>query len=340
MLLPDTSLSKVCRVATETRLWFAAPAAVSSSAGPLVDFPEVTFTEADGSSTTVSLSEPFPFLAVASSPNRRTLTLSASYVGAAPTLGWGDALLYSPALGTIPIRIESVNGTTLKLVDPLPADLPALSDTEVQPAAWFTDEGPGAPLATVTRTAQGDLPVTIEVEWFIKTGSASKTTVRERGTLSVVLRPFSTGLTTAGLRRLYPELGGMASQGSAGFEGIIARTLGELALRVRADVREAGASPYTWEDDLDGAPFLHAHAAYAAAAALDATNPTRAEALRQLAKPLYTSARQSAWFDRNRSGTVQLGESPGLVGAATAASIAPSYIPTPNPNRWRIGEPR
>lgn len=337
-MTPDTSMQKVARLGSTTRFWFAAPGVIAESGG-LPVFPAVTFTKADGTSIAVSMTPQFADLPITAAPYRDRLTLSSAYVGPAPTFGWGDAHIYSPTAGTIPVRVASVNGTTVQLVDRLPYDLAVVSGTFMQSALWSTVEGPGAPLDEVTRRDDGDFPVVIEVVWTLRNAALSATVETDRGTLSVVRQPFGTGLTTGTLRRLYPELGAMQQQGSAGFEAAIARTALALAMQVRADVREAGAPGYTWEDDLDGSPFLAAHAAMAAAAAQEPTDPESAARLTEQAKGLYLSALRSAWLDRNRSGTVQAGESPGLVGGATAAQVAPSVVPYLAPG-WTMGERR
>lgn len=334
---PDTSMQKVCRLGSATRLWFASPGVIAT-ANNLPVFPEATFTKADGSGVQVSLSPQFADLAVASSPSRDRLTLTGAFSGAAPTLGWGDAYIYTDGSGTIPVRIASVSGSTVQLVDRLPYGL--VGGGILQSALWSTVEGPGTPLDEVTRRPDGDFPVIVTVEWAMRNAALGSVVETTRGTLSVVRQPFGTGLTTGELRRLYPELGAMQAQGSAGFEGAILRTSGELALRVRADVREAGAPGYTWEDDIDGSPFMAAHAAMAAVAVLEPTDPDSAARVAARVDKLYLSALRSSWLDRNRSGTVQAGESPGLIAAATGAQQAPSVMPYDPAAVWRLGEPQ
>lgn len=337
---PDTSMSKVARVGSATRFWFAAPG-VPSATGLLTDWPEVTFSLADGvSSSSQSASPQFAEQAVASSPDRQTLTLAGAFAGPAATLAWGDAFVWSPAAGTLPVRIASISGTEVKLVDRLPINLPTVSGTALHSALWYVDEGPGLPLADVTRGAQGDMPTRIDVVWSLRNAAGAKTLHRERGELSVVRQPFLTGLTTAALRRMYPELGGLGAVGEAGFEGAILRSHVALALRVRADVREAGCPGYTWEDDVSAAPFLAAHAAWAAAAVAESVAPERSKAYQDSGWPLYRSALASTLLDLNRSGTVQPGESPGLIGAATAAKMAPSRVPTGCQPAWWVGRAR
>lgn len=335
---PETSLSKVARVGSTTRFWFAAPGVVSAD-GLLTDWPEVSFTLANGSSTSQSATPQFAEQALASSPDRGHLRLAAAFTGAAPTRAWGDAFVWSPVVGTLPVRIASIDGDLVELVDRLPCILPAAAGTVLQSALWYVDEGPGLPLAEVTRGATGDLPTRIDVLWSLRNAAGEKTVHRERGELSVVRQPFATGLTTATLRRFYPDLGGLGAVGEAGFEGAILRSHVALALRVRADVREAGCPGYTWEDDVSGAPFLAAHAAWAAAAVAESSAPERAKAYQESGWPLYRSALASTLLDLDRSGTVQPGESPGLVGASTAAKMAPSRVDYGAP-AWWVGRRR
>jgi len=164
--------------------------------------------------------------------------------------------------------------------------------------------------------------------------------VVDEGVLHVVRQPFATGLTTASLRLRYPEVTGLAAVGSVGFEAAIFRTHEELALRVRADVREAGFPGYGWETDVNGGPFIAYHAKVALAAALDSVAPDRSALLRESAEDQYRQAIATAWADRTRDGIVTAGESPGLVGGATAAQISPSYVPPARTDVWVMGERR
>ena len=337
-MVPDTSLEKTVQVAKAVRLWWSADARVPV-VGLLEVYPVVNFRTPAGA-VSADLSPQFTTQAVASSPNRYTLTLGASYSGAAATFALGDAHVLSPALGAIPVRVASISGTTATLTDPMPYDLPDAASCLLQSALWYSDEGPGNPVATETRTVTIDQPVPYTVTWTYANPAGSSVVHVDEGVLHVVRQPFVTGLTSHSLRARWPEVSGLAAVGSAGFEAIILRTSEELALRVRAAVREAGFPAYGWETDVNAGVFLPYHAMVTAAAAMDSTSPERAELLRQRAEPLFAQALATTWADRNRDGVVDAGEVPGLIGSATAAQIAPSYVPTPRPYGWSLGERR
>lgn len=338
MISPDTGLEKTARVAAITRLWWAADARVPVS-GSLEVAPVVAFRVPTGT-VSATLVPQFTSAAVSAAPTRDTLTLAAPVTGAQATFALGEAHIISPAMGAIPVRVASISGAAVQLVERLPYALPDAASCILQSALWHTDVGVGSPVATETRTATiTDLPVTYRVTWTYASPTGSSVVVVDEGILNVVRQPFETGLTTAQVRARWPELGSMQSVGSVGFEAIILRTLEALRLRVRAAVREAMTPGYGWETDINAAPFLPFHAAEVAASCLDSVSPDRAAAIREQSVRLFTDAMQTAWLDKNRDGVVDLGETPALIGGATAATIAPSYVPTPACG-WRLGERR
>jgi hypothetical protein len=338
MISPDTGLEKTARVAATTRLWWAADARVPVS-GSLEVAPVVAFRVPTGT-VSANLAPQFTSAAIAAAPSRDTLTLGASSTGAQATFALGEAHIISPAMGAIPVRVASISGTAVQLVERLPYALPDAASCTLQSALWYTDVGAGSPVATETRTSTiTDLPVPYTVTWTYANPAGSSVVVVDEGILNVVRQPFETGLTTAQVRARWPELGSMQGVGSVGFEAIILRTLEALRLRVRASVREAMTPGYGWETDINGAPFLPFHAAEVAASCLDSVAPDRAAAIREQSVRLFTDAMQTAWLDKNRDGVVDLGETPALIGGATAATIAPSYVPTPVTG-WGLGERR
>ena len=337
---PDTSLTKKIRAGSPVRLWFAAPGAVSVT-GPLLDYPWLDMVPQRGLAPGegLSLTEAFPPQAVASSPSRDRLTLSSAFAGQPATLTWGDAFVWSPLAGCLPVRVASVSGTDVRLVEAMQYPLPTAEGTTLLPALWYADLANEQLLDEVTRVTEGDFPVLLTVTWSLRGANGTKVESVQRGELSVVKQPFETDLTTGSLRSLYPELGGLAQVGEAGLAAAVKRSHMALSLRVGSDVLESGAPGATWEDDISATHFLASHAAYAAAEVVQSISPDRAVAYREQGDALYRAALSKAWFDRNRSGTVDAGESPGLLGMATARRQAPSRVGN-GCVRWQKGQPR
>lgn len=325
------------RVGTVTRLWWDSPGfcgTASSGGGVIFVGPSVAYRAPSGL-VTAGLTSAQMANAVVTSATRDTLTLSAPPSGSGAALGMGDAWLYTVAQGAIPVRVASISGTTVRLADRLPYDAIITGDSRLQSARWFHDVGPGAPVDAVTRTASGDAPVPYTISWgtVAPGGTTGFEGATIEGLLSVVRQPWLTGLTTAALRQLYPEVQGLPMVGEAGLGAAIKRTGEAMRLRVRGDVRERGMPGYAWEDDLSGASFLVAHATMAMASLIDATQADRAERLRAEGESLYAQALRSAWADLNRDGVVDAGESPGLTGAMLASDALASIT---EHNPWAV----
>jgi len=312
-------MDRVVRVGATTRLWWQAPgySGLALPAGNIFYAPPGITYRAPSGVVSASLAPAQTSGATVTAATRDVLTLSAPLTTMAGTLDLGDAWLYTVAGGALPVRIASVSGATVRLVDRLPYDPIITADSRLQSGLWYHDVGPGSPVDVVTRDASGDMPVPYTIGWGAASpGAVGVDVAGIEGLLSVVRQPFATGLTSAGLLARWPELRGFAQVGSSALGPAIMRTHEALALRVRQDVRERGS--YAWEDDLSGSTFAPAHAALAAASLLDAVAPERAALLREQSEPLYTQALASAWHDANRNGVVDPGESPGLTGTLLA----------------------
>lgn len=351
MNAPTTELRKTARLDGE-RLWWRSPGFIGSAAAdgePSGESATVTYRPTAGDQTS-NLTPAWTTLTVTGSASRGTLTATASGDAMSAVLPFGDAWLYTPRGGVTPVRVGSVASAagiyTITLVDRLKYDLTADAGSRLQAQLWYVDETTAAVVGTVTRSTSGDFPIPYTIGWAVLQpaspsggGGITPATQRVEGTLSVVRQPFATGLSSDDVRSLYPELGRLSQAGSAGLEAAIYAEHRAMALRVSAAVREAGASPYTWADDVEGAAFQMAHAAMVAARLVESTNPDRAGRYLDQAAIYFQQALAVAWTDLNRDGVVDDGESPGLVGLTTAAKALPSQVPT-RTAWWSMGERR
>ena len=348
MNAPDTSPRKTIRVGGG-RLWWRSPGliATATSNGALGgESAAVTYRPTTGDETT-ALALAWATLTPTSQPARDRIVVDEVTEAISGVAPFGDAWLYTRRDGVIPIRIARIEGTTLYLADRLKRDLTIDANAVIQSALWYADEDTAAVVGSVTRTTSGDFPIPYTIPWGVlqpANGSDGAFGIdpnvqRLEGTLSVVRQPFNTGLSSDGVRARFPELGRLSQAGSAGLEAAIYAEHEALRLRVGAAVREAGAPGYTWPDDVEAAPFVECHAAMVAARLIESVNPAQAERYAQRAAVYFEQALAIAWTDLNRDGVVDAGESPGLVGFATASQAVPSVVPA-RAAWWTMGERR
>jgi hypothetical protein len=351
MNAPTTELRKTARL-NGGRLWWRSPGFVGTVGGdglPGGEAASVTYRPPAGDVVS-ALTPAWTTMTVTGSASRGTLTATATVDVLSATLPFGDAWLYTARGGVVPVRVGTVTLSagvyTITLVDRLKYDMAAGAESRLQAQLWYVDETAAGVVGSVTRSTAGDFPIPYTIGWPVLQpaspaggGGVTPSTQRVEGTLSVVRQPFTTGLSSDDVRALYPELGRLSQSGSAGIEAAIYAEHRAMALRVSAAVREAGASPYTWADDVEGAAFQLAHAAMVAARLVESTNPERAERYAAQSGLYFRQALALAWTDLNRDGVVDEGESPGLVGITTAAKALPSVVPT-RTAWWGIGERR
>lgn len=249
---------------------------------------------------------------------------------------YGDAFIWGTDGTQTPVRIAARPAPDrVQLAEPLRYALPA--QAYLVPAVWgHVFSMPPEP----TRTGARYTPVQYHLRWG-GAGQAGRASV-ETGTLNLVHQVFSTGLSDATLRDHYPELMGYAQPGQGGLDGAVWRSYQALRLRVRHDLAGRGeGAAALYEDDLSGGPFLAAHAAMAAAEALDSVNPERSALLRARAEELYTPALHSAWLDVQRSGRVSDGDVPGQAGlGSTHARLPWAQAARTFARPWKLGERR
>lgn len=352
MNAPDTALDKVVRVGGG-RLWWRSPSfvgGVDANGTPTAASASAQYRTTVAGTITTSLAPAWATLTVTGQHSRGQLTVDLPSDAMAGTLPWGDAWLYTAHNGIIPVRIGAVvdhgQHYDITLTDRLKYDLDLNGGARLQSQLWYADETTAAVVGTVTRTATANAPIPYTIEWGVLepanpagAGAISSTARRVEGLLSVVRQPFDTGLSSDGVRARYPELARLSQAGSAGLEAAIFAEGQALALMVTGAVREAGASPYTFADDVSGSAFTEAHAAMVAARLVESTRPEQADRYRERADSLFRQGLAVAWADLNRDGVVDAGESPALIGFATASKGLPAVVPT-RTAWWSMGERR
>lgn len=351
MNAPDTGLIKTLRVGGG-RVWWRSPSyvgGVTDAGVPNTESASVVWRPTAGDQTT-ALTPAWSTLTITGQHSRGQLTVDLPSDAMAGALPWGDAWLYTAHNGVIPVRIGAVvdHGPhyDVTLVDRLKYDLDLNGGARLQSQLWYADETTAAVVSTATRTASGNAPIPYSIAWGVLepanpagAGAITAAVRRIEGRLNVVRQQFDTGLTSDGVRARYPELARMSQAGGAGLEAAIYAEGQALELMVTSAVREAGASPYTFADDVSGDAFTEAHAAMVAARVVESTRPEQADRYRQRADVFFQQGLAVAWADLNRDGVVDSGEDPALIGFATSSKGLPSVVPT-RTAWWTVGERR
>lgn len=228
---------------------------------------------------------------VAIASDRRTLTLGEAIAAPGPVAGEeGDAYLRLPDGGVMPVTVESIDGATLTLADSLhrvPVGVAGDTPATLQWACW---------VATLT----GALTATLQraVPWTVRAlglGALGDIVVEEPGLLSVVRRPFSTGITVGHLHRARPELA-EAVYRRATHADALAAAFDRLVTWLRADL---GVGRY--EDDVfNGHDFQRVHILLARAELAD--DPEIAGRLRADARELYRQKSERVLLDLDGDG--------------------------------------
>lgn len=250
-----------------------------------------------------------PVSITAIADDRRRLTLGAGLTDGvaaqAAGPGWGSAWIVAPGGGAFPVRVVGITpssggAATVVLADPLPRTV-VVGGSSIQWASWFTTFSG----ADVTAEASRSITWTVEYEPIHAGAAASEETERaSTGRLIVVAKTFDTGLTPEEFGRQFPTLAQTVASRDNGRTGIIDAARHELELHLLPHARGRGL----YVDDLDGGAFLLAHAHLVAAAILDGSDPTRAEALRTRAAVLRDLALRAVWADLDADGVIDPGE--------------------------------
>lgn len=262
------------------------------------------------------------------SSDTRTLTASEAILASerATGEGWGEAHYVSDEDGVIPVRVQSINGSTIILTEPLHKRVSAGGEL-IWCSHWtlFT-------AADATATARRDVTWGVAYQPLLPGSAAGEAAPRVDGPFQLVVvdSPFNTGLTTARVNAFYPEIGQTLPSRDADRAAYIDQAAEWLIQDLRKELRPRGY----WEDDVDGSGFSLPHLYLTAALIIERTDPERAKELRARYHSTLASALRAAQVDLDGDG-VPDEDSSRLSGPITLQSATISSMTTPP--RWGRG---
>lgn len=285
--MPDRYSHKTALGDDYTFIWVA-PDPLEAASTPTLT---IKLTSGDITPTLTRLHAPVDVTALAK--DKRKLTApTATIASARGAQGeYGDAFLVSESDGNFPVKVSQVLDGFIRLANALPRTSTGVG--VIQWAVW-TATIPAAQLPVVEIAA---FVVAYKAKYGLDVPTANKTT---RGTLRVVLQPFTTGLNTTTLVNAYPDLGTLPDHASQGFETQIDFAEQELISILRAQLVEQGLT----EDEVDGPSLRAAHAALTAAHIYSLTSIENSAILRTRATELIEMVLKSVWVDANKDGDV------------------------------------
>jgi hypothetical protein len=252
---------------------------------------------------------------------------------------YGRAYLLTAQDGIFPVQIDELTTTTARMSEPLPRSVVI---TEALPAslvwAWWSAAIPAA----VTATETGDSPVDWWVTYTENRGTAVGTLASQRvsGVLHVVAGKFATGLSDEALNLYWGHVIPRAQVGHLSHAGPIEAARSQMVTHIR--MRLNASTSGRREDDINGADFLQAHAAWAASHIIKARNPELsatllAEAMAQTDKALASVS----WYDPEGTGEGTTGAPAQKAALLFNGANLPLRSATPrNAFDYRIGRAR
>lgn len=262
------------------------------------------------------------------SSDGRTLTASEAVSASerATGEGWGEAHYVSDEDGIIPVRVQSINGATIVITEPLHKRVSS-GGSLIWSSHWTLFSA-----ADVTATARRDVTWSVAYQPLLPGSAAGESAPRVDGPhqLIVVDNPFATGLTTARLASFYPEIAQTLPSRDADRAAYLDQALEWLVQDLRRELRPRG----WWEDDVDGGGFSLPHLYLTASLIIERTDPERAKELRARYHSTLATAHRAAQVDLDGDGVPDEDSSrlsgPIALQAATVRSM-------PCPPRWRRG---
>jgi hypothetical protein len=265
---------------------------------PLNAAPTISYTTPSGGTGSATMTEVRGERSVTAIGNdRRTLTLTAGAASVyliGPTTG--RAYLITDEDGVFSVTIDRLDGTTAILADVLPRGLSLSSAATLRWAAYMHTI-PAADTAT-----RGSLSWRIS---YTATATPTNRVTTVQGTVQIVRRPFSTGVTHSDLVAQMPQLADMVPRRQQDLEPQVSAALEELALRVREHI-----GPEQSEDDIFNAEvfrpahrYMAAQLVYEMGAQLDI-----AERMQQRAEELLERALKQLTLDTDDDGLIDADE--------------------------------
>lgn len=224
----------------------------------------------------------------------------------------GEWFLDSAGFGQFPVKVAHYDLTRSAFIlsEPLPHHMSDSADGTLIHNHWSANIPAGALGNEIDRAGY------FEIEWatdFDLSGDNIPGETRtERGRLRLVRHPFETGLNSAGLKTLVPQLAATEPPGSNGWQPLVdlIDIMGEVESRLPAG---------SFADQTLGEQWRRAHALLAAAhiAEVGYAPNVEPERLREMADAeLDRQTRRVHWFDKDSDNAVDAGEADVSIGHA------------------------
>lgn len=266
----------------------------------------------------------------------RTLTLSGNLPGSADALAGPDAgraFILSEDDSYFPVTVSRAvpGSTSVVLAEALPRDVTARA-TSIMWAGHYTQ------LTAADVTASESRGILWRVSYSpLQVGPAvvgTDTSGIDEGVLSVVRRPFCTGLTTERLKAYFPWTAQVVPHRSQGHQPTIEMAEQLLILKLRGLLRERAK----WEDDVDGHTLEMAHAYYTASIIKELQDAELAATLLKRGDQLLDTGMRSIWIDDDGDGVVKAAEQAEQVTGPRATDAGGSFRTSTRTPKFSIGQ--
>jgi len=250
------------------------------------------------------------------SSDRRTLTAPAvTAAGARGAQGrFGNAWVVSDSDGAMECKIVRVIDGEITLAEPLPRAI--VGDGKIQWATWYANLSGSTVGAVAARN----------VEWSVDYPALYGLDLpnqeeRSTGLLSIVRRPFDTGVTTETVLDLFADLSDLVPRRAQGFKGPVKAAEEQMVARLRSLLLERGL----YEDDVPGSSMRLSHTLLAAAFITEDSNPERSLSLREQAAAQMDEELRRVCLDEEDGAAEQADEAiTGSIPPAVGGSSTPS----------------
>lgn len=282
-------LIKIAQNSISSVFRWVAPTAISGT-------PTVIFRMTAGDEAPVLAPLHAPAIVTAIGDNRRYLTINPPIVNFLGASGrWGQAWLETASDSAYPVRVVRVTGATAHLADPLPRGIDLSASALLEWATWTCTPG-----AAITATLGSFI---WDVTYVSNSGAdVPSDTQTSSGLISIVRRPFSSGLNHEGLVAVVPALADMIPRRQQDFLPQISIAEDEVALKIR-DV--LAVDDYTEDDLFNGHIFARATAYYTAAIIYEGVGQLdTAVGYRARGDEFFHNAGRSLIIDLNRDGSM------------------------------------
>lgn len=270
------------------------------------------------------------------SADRAKLTASGAIAAGQGLQGeYGDAWLLTAGRGPMAVRVVEINGSTVRLAEPLPSLPPLTSNAQLVFATWT------ATLSSGTVTAARALNIILRIAYTTNEGSdAPAQNSQDEIALDVVRNPWALGTTPADVLEVVPRLRSTLDPADPSMVGAIRLTGRRLESQIGSDLAER--YPTNTLDDVLGPArgrFELVHAHLAAAELLQDDEGAADRLLDIVYGPedangdrkggLYDQALRLVLFDTDRDGVPD--EEPQQVSGPRSSAVGGSFVKRSDP---------